>query len=339
MKTGICRCGNRIFFNNTACLACEAKLGRCVCCGELTSVTITRNQVTCDGCNRQVFACTNQQHDMCNSLIQREGELCRWCQFTSIVPDLSVEGNERHWAALEVAKRRLLIQLDQLGLPPFVDGVNITHPLTFQFLADSVDASGEQKKVMTGHENGTITINIAEADSVQRERTRVNLDEPQRTLIGHMRHEVGHYIDWSWASRVDAVGYHNLFGDPNSVDYSEAMQRHYDHGPPANWADEHVSQYATMHPWEDFAETVNAYLDIMAIATTANDQGSLSFDLSPSGDAAKIIEEVLKIVIKVSEYNFDLGLAALLPERLSAPVVEKLAYVHSLRQPVKQAVA
>ncbi len=236
------------------------------------------------------------------------------------------------WARLETAKRRLLLQLDELNLPPFINDLQASQPLTFQFLEDTVDAEGQPQKTITGHAEGVITINLAEADSVHRERTRVSLGEPQRTLIGHMRHEVGHYIDLSWAMKVDPDGYHELFGDPEGIDYSQAMQRHYDRGAPANWAAEHVSAYATMHPWEDFAETVNAYLDIMAIATTANDLAEKKFDLSPSAIFERLVKKVMEIVLQVNEYNFDLGLNPLLPEQLPPPVLRKLGYVHSLRQ-------
>ena len=166
---------------------------------------------------------------------------------------------------------------------------------------------------------------------MHREKLRVQLDEPQRTLIGHLRHEVGHYIDWSWASRRAADEYHALFGDPEKVNYAGAMKRHYDEGPPKIWADNHVSAYATMHPWEDFAETVNVYLDIMAIAVTAVDLGNRNLDLSAGADAYDLVSSILKIVVEVSEYNFDLGLLPLLPEQLPLPVMKKLAYVHSLR--------
>ena len=232
---------------------------------------------------------------------------------------------------IESAKCFLLLQLNDLSLPPFIDKLQESHPLQFEFLEDRIDETGQKKMITTGHEKGLITINLAEADSVHRERLRVELGEPQRTLIGHLRHEVGHYIDWSWASRYAKDRYHRLFGDPATVDYSQAMQHHYDNGPPKNWAENHFSAYATMHPWEDFAEMVNVYLDIMAIATTANDLGGRDFDMSPDGDVNKLVASILKIVVEVSEYNFDLGLLPLLPEQLSPPVMEKLAFVHSLR--------
>ncbi len=232
---------------------------------------------------------------------------------------------------METAKRRLLVQLEELRLPPFVDDVASTHPLRFEMLEATTGTNGETRDVVTGHRDGVITINMAEADSVHRERIRVQLREPQRTLVGHMRHEAGHYIDWAWATPVAGDRYRQLFGDPNSLDYNACLQRHYDQGPPADWANGFVSAYATMHPWEDFAETVNVYLDVMAIATTANDIGRHQLDISSSADPKKLVAAVLAIVVEVSEYNFDLGLAPLLPERLSPRVIDKLAYVHALR--------
>lgn len=331
MKTGNCRCGNRIFFNNHTCVACDAVLGRCDECDSLASFTPQSPTYRCDSCDEDVHPCQNREYEVCNSFIAGDG-ICTWCEFTTDIPDLSNPDNVARWARLETAKRRLLLQLKDLGFPPFIENLQETHPLSFQFLADTFDAEGKPQKTITGHADGVITINLAEADSVHRERTRVNLGEPQRTLIGHMRHEVGHYIDWAWAMKIDKNGYHELFGDPESVDYSEAMQHHYDNGAPENWADEHVSAYATMHPWEDFAETVNAYLDIMAIATTANNLGRTKFELSAAADGETLVKDVLDIVLEVNEYNFDLGLLPLFPEQLPPSVRTKLNYVHSLRR-------
>jgi hypothetical protein len=253
-----------------------------------------------------------------------------------VTPPLNQPETIRRWAITEAAKRRLLEELDSLCLPPFVENLQTSYPLTFEFKEDSTDKHGKPVKVITGHQNGVVTINLAEADSVHRERLRVELGEPQRTLIGHLRHEYGHYLDWSWASRVAADEYHRLFGDPDTVEYSEALKQHYDQGAPTDWTTKYVSAYATMHPWEDFAETVNVYLDIMAIAITANSIGNRDLDVSPGRDADELVKQVLNIVIEVSEYNFDLGLLPLLPERLPPPVIEKLSYVHSLRSKTQE---
>jgi hypothetical protein len=333
MKTSRCRCNNRIYFNNSVCVGCNAVLGRCTKCGKLSSFSppASSNGLRCDQCDSVVYRCSNQNYGVCNSFNVIPNSICRWCAFTTVIPDLNLPDSKRRWAALETAKRQLLIQLEQLGLPPFASNLLSNNPLTFEFLTDTTDSLGNLRRVTTGHEDGRIVINVLEADSVQRESLRIRLGEPQRTLIGHMRHEIGHYIDWGFASRMALHEYHKLFGDPLAIDYELSMQTHYAHGAPANWPTSFVSQYATMHPWEDFAETVNVYLDIMAIASTANDQGRAKFDLSPKADVQALVREVLKIVIEVSEYNFDLGLQPLLPEKLSAAALDKLSYVHALR--------
>ncbi|MCB9875682.1 MAG: putative zinc-binding metallopeptidase [Planctomycetaceae bacterium] len=259
------------------------------------------------------------------------GGACQWCLFTSKLPNLTSADNVRRGSALEQAKRQLLLQLAELGLPPYVDGVQESFPLRFEFLQDEIDEAGNTAPVFTGHANGVITINVSEADSVHREQLRVSLGEPQRTLIGHMRHEIGHYLQWCYVDRVAPDLCNKLFGDPASLDYEAAKERYYKDGPTPNWQNSFVSAYATMHPWEDFAETVNVYLDLAAIATTADDQGMGKIDTGPDADAEQLVRQTLEIAIAVSEFNFDLGLTHLLPEQLSPQVIEKVAFVHSLR--------
>lgn len=337
MKTSHCRCGNRIFFNNQSCLACGREVGRCDHCHALSSMTIAKDGLHhCDqpNCGLTVVACSNRINKACNSFVMSSAPgICRWCELTTVIPDLSHPKNFARWGALEAAKRRLLIALEQLHLPPYIAGVAGKYPLTFHFLAPTVLTDGTVVPVSTGHADGLITISAEEADSDRREATRIALREPQRTLIGHMRHEIGHYLDWCYASRVDLPGYIDLFGDPSSIDYEQAKQRHYNDGPPADWPARFVSAYASMHPWEDFAETVNAYLDMMAIAETANDQGLANINTAATAEMPTIVSEVLRIAITISEFNSDLGLQLLLPEQLPPPTIAKLAYVHRLRMP------
>ncbi len=332
MKTGQCQCGNRLFFGNFSCLQCNRTVGRCDPCETLTGFDKQSDgSFVCAACRRACHPCDNREQLACNSLIGQKSSRCRWCQFTSVTPDLTQSNNVARWVELERAKRRLLIELHSLNLPPFLSELSQTHPLSFQFLEDVSLPGGSIQKVLTGHDCGVIVVNALEADSVHRESVRVSLGEPQRTLIGHMRHEAGHYIDWSFASRVAPQEYNQLFGDPGAVNYDLAMQNHYQHGAPPNWAESFVSAYATMHPWEDFAETVNVYLDIMAIGETANDQGLARIDLTAQVTAQSIVKEILRIATMVSEFNFDFGLLPLLPERLRPKVIDKLAYVHRLR--------
>ncbi len=310
MKTTFCKCGNRLFFNNHTCLACGRSVGRCGECRKLTSFSKLSAAVetetlasgkaepdgqggtgrsVCDqpGCGREVSPCSNRSNSACTSFVGGRAEaLCEWCQFTTLIPDLDISPNLSRWIALEAAKRRLLAELEALDLPPYlgeahVGLVNQYFPLSFRFPAPAL-LDGVMQPVITGHAEGVITINAEEADSERREATRVALGEPQRTLIGHMRHEIGHYLDWCYAWQVAADKYRQLFGDPMAIDYEQSKQRHYNKGAPADWPTSFVSAYGSMHPWEDFAETVNAYLDLMAIAQTARDQKLEDIDTSYS---------------------------------------------------------
>ena len=331
MNAGRCRCKNRVFFNNLKCLSCDAELGFCLTCDNSTSATVAGDAWSCDSCEAEVYPCVNRKHRICNCFTHKEGDVCNFCSFTVTIPDLSKPENIEHWRLLEQAKRRLICQLKQLGFPPFVDASQGGRPLRFSFLEDTVEPDGTVTPVVTGHAEGLITINVAEADSVNRERIRVQLGEPQRTLIGHMRHEVGHYINWALTGHFDVPAYTELFGDPDANDYDLALDSYYKKGAPANWHEQFVSAYATMHPWEDFAETVNAYLDILAIATTARDLGDPDIDLNPAGTVKGLIDQVLAIAVEVSEYNLVLGVQQLLPEKFSVAVVKKLNFIHSLR--------
>ena len=157
------------------------------------------------------------------------------------------------FAVAEAAKRRLVFELHELGLA--TDG-----GLRFDFL------SSERGPVTTGHADGVVTLDLAEVDPVARERTRTELDEPYRTVLGHLRHEIGHYYQPLLVT--DDERCRALFGD-DRADYGEALERHYASGPPADWAERFVSAYATMHPWEDWAETFAHYLHIRDVLQTA----------------------------------------------------------------------
>ena len=124
------------------------------------------------------------------------------------------------FARTEAAKRRLLFQLDALGLPVVGRDVDPEHGLAFDLL------SSEHRPVITGHDDGLITLDLAEGDDGYRESLRVRLDEPYRTLLGHLRHEVGHYY---WDVLVERGGTDRRRSGRRSAtsgaDYATALQR------------------------------------------------------------------------------------------------------------------
>jgi len=333
MRRGSCQCGRKTFFGNSLCLGCGRSLGRCWKCGQMSSFALAADSSrwTCDACLAVAFSCRNRDPGGCNGYNPSPEKLCRYCQFTRVVPELSQPGNLAAWVELERAKRRLLVQLDHLQLPPFSPDPAFNHPLAFEFKHDQTLPDGSLERVFTGHQNGCITVNVQEADSVYRERIRVELGEPQRTLIGHMRHEYGHYLNGCCeADCPDRCRL--LFGDPQAVSYADAKWQYYQQGPAADWSQRHASAYATMHPWEDFAETVNLYLDLMAIAETANDQQTAAIDVTTPFDFRQAVPDILAVAIAASEFNLDMGLPVLLPESIAEPVVDKLEFIHGLRR-------
>ena len=198
---------------------------------------------------------------------------------------------------------------------------------------------------MTGHEDGILPLNIEEADDATREWHRQNLNEQYRTLLGHLRHEVGHYY---WDRLISGTsfyqGFRNLFGD-ETEDYASALQRHYSEGPPLDWRDRYVSAYASAHPWEDWAETWAHYLHIADTWDTAISFGmdvnagmefdgftdtALSVPGQPgSGRFLEFLNSWTQLTTVLNELSRAMGLADFYPFVLSRAAVAKLHFVHT----------
>jgi hypothetical protein len=213
--------------------------------------------------------------------------------------------------------------------------------VVFEFMAD-ISLPGAEP-VLTGHNDGVITLNVAEADDSERERRRTQLHEPYRTLLGHFRHEIGHYYwDRLVADSGDLNGFRNLFGDERQ-DYGEALKRHYSNGAPADWQQRFVSTYASSHPWEDWAETWAHYLHMTDSLETAavcglslkprrSDEPSLkTANMNAPGDSfAKMVDAWFPLTYVLNNLNRGLGLADGYPFVLSTPALEKLRFVHGV---------
>ncbi len=368
MQTYRCTCGNRLFFENTQCLACGADVGWCEGCRRLTTL-----QPEGDGSSRCSYLdcrvplkkCSNYAvENVCNccfnSLALRErvgarenpngcstplpphpnplpeGEgadaLCGSCRLTETIPDLTVPGNREKWARLEAAKRRLLYTLDRIGLP-YADA---TPPLSFDFKADVEPPAnewrdaGDAEMVYTGHADGKITINLREADDAEREKLRVTFHEAHRTLIGHFHHEVGHYY---WQLLVQGRREKDClkhFGDHNHPPYAEAMAAYYQNGPREDWRTSFISAYASAHPWEDFAETFALYLDVVAVLDTASHLYKSVRANIRGRSVAPMVAQFLEVGVLGNEINRTMGLIDLAPKLVVPPVVEKLEFIHKV---------
>ncbi|QDU79629.1 hypothetical protein Pla110_13400 [Polystyrenella longa] len=327
MKTFPCTCGNTLFFDSQRCVACGIESGLCSTCDHIAPLLDRESEIRCGNrvCGVRVQKCAADQG--CNRLLPYHpdndtDELCDYCALTTVTPDLSVEGNLEKWQRLERAKRRVLCILDQAGFPFRPDKDPTTPELTFKFKAD------EEKPVMTGHISGCITINIKEADSVVREQARVDFGEPHRTLVGHFRHELGHYF-WDRLVLKKCEGpFRELFGDERNPTYKDALDAYYKNGPAQNWPAEYVSAYSSMHPWEDFAETFNVYLDMMTVLITADNFNVVQNDLN---DFEGMMTHYAQVGMIANEFNRDMGLLDLVPEVFVPQVREKLRFIHKLR--------
>jgi len=348
MKLFKCQsCGQVLYFENTRCERCGHILGY-LPPRDLMAALAPATGDTWEPLVKDVGAvrfCANAGKQACNWLVPADSAdaFCLACRHNHTIPDLSETENLRRWLRLEAAKRRLFYSLLKLGLPLATRADDPVHGLAFDFLADQPQASGP--KVLTGHDNGLITIAVVEADDAEREQRRARMGEPYRTLLGHFRHEVGHHF-WDVLVRDGGVldECRAAFGD-DSEDYDTALQRHYANGAPPGWQDEFVSAYATAHPWEDFAETWAHYLHIVdtlemgaafglrvAPAVARDDSLDVQLDFNPyrTTDWTTIIEAWLPLTFAVNSLNRSMGQPDLYPFVLGPKVIAKLGFIHDL---------
>ncbi len=326
MRTFTCdRCGQLVFLDDTVCLRCQASLGFEPGLGRITLVT--------DPARR----CVNAELIGCSWLARSPGELCASCVLTRTRPADGDPAGLAAWAAVESDKRRLVFQLLDLGLPASPRNA-AGEGLAFDLL------SSAHGPVTTGHAQGVITLDLAESDDVHRERVRAELGESYRTVLGHLRHEVGHRYFDVLVGPTDRDEARRLFGD-ESVDYTAALERHYAEGPPPDWRETHVSAYATMHPSEDWAETFAHYLHIRAtlqtaasyrlsVAGPAEVADADAYASDPAATSLDTIEDVIATWLPLSyalnAVNRSMGGADLYPFVLAPPVMTKLGFVHRM---------
>ena len=347
MKLFRCQhCGQVLYFDNVRCEQCGHRLGYMP---ERTALSALEpdgqswRPLATPGESRRL--CDNAAHDACNWLVPpgSDDRFCTACRHNHVVPNLTLDANLLAWRKLEWAKHRLFYTLLRLKLPLANRADNPQHGLIFDFLADPPAA--EVPKVLTGHDEGLITIALAEADDAEREKRRVAMGEPYRTLLGHFRHEVGHYYwDRLVADRGRQDACRAVFGD-DRIDYGEALQRHYENGAPPDWCEHYVSVYATTHPWEDFAETWAHYLHIVDTLEMARAFGlsihpkitlapALSTEMDVDPYAASGIDALIRawlpLTFAANSLNRCMGAADLYPFVLPPPVIRKLGFIHDL---------
>jgi hypothetical protein len=343
MKNFACsNCGQRVYFENVTCLNCGHALGFDADALAMMALAFDAREMglyrRVNGGAEGVRYCANAQLGVCNWLApDGGGALCKACNLNRTIPNLAEAGSREAWRDLERAKKRLVYSLLRFGLP--FDGTNsLSGPLTFDFV----------RWARTGHLGGVITIDIMEADAVERERQRQQFGEPYRSLLGHLRHEAGHYY-WhmlverpfaSDRSRLDE--FRALFGDERP-DYDAAIAHHYGFGPPLDWSQRHVSAYASAHPWEDWAETWAHYLHMVNTLDTAEASGmeprtaGLSFgsiwpfkvyDIYREETFDALMERWIPLTLALNGLSRSMGHDDFYPFVIPGPAKDKLAFVH-----------
>lgn len=341
MRAFVCDvCDNLLSFENSVCVRCGTYQGFSV--EEMTLRPVTEETGH--------TMCANLGLIGCNWLVDGPGELCLSCRLTRTrPPETDLRAMDAFFRA-EQAKRRLVYQLVDLGVP-VVPRSEDPRGLAFDLL------SSAETPVITGHDDGLVTIDLAEGYDPHREAMRVQMGEAYRTLLGHVRHEVGHYyfqvlVEGHAPGRDEPEHrwhFRRLFGDERE-DYGQALERHYASGPPEGWHETHVSAYATAHPWEDWAETFAHYLHIADTMQTASAYGMIvtgpevpvgrelagSLIALPWDDATEVsrirhlIASWLPLTYALNAVNRSMGKEDLYPFLLTEPVIAKLGFVHDL---------
>jgi hypothetical protein len=330
VRTFICGCGARIFFENTRCLTCNSALGFRP--DKLVMVALEQEPGAGGEPPRNgLRPCANYvENGVCNWLVPNDSPqtLCVACRLNQTIPNLSEPGNHALWAEVESAKRRLIYGLYRLQLQVLSKLDDPERGLSFDIKSDAGD-----ERVLTGHSDGLITLNIEEADPAKRERNRLALKERYRTLLGHFRHEVGHYY-WDRlvveGNRLDA--FRKVFGDERA-DYAKALERHYE-APQQDYRLRFISSYASSHPWEDFAETFAHYLHMRDTLETAEHFGFTGDRPRASGrdpsSLCTLLDDWLGLTVALNALNRSMGLPDAYPFALTPLVEVKLAFVHEL---------
>ncbi|PLZ02698.1 hypothetical protein CY652_09180 [Burkholderia sp. WAC0059] len=345
MKTFHCaKCSQPVFFENVTCEHCGSLLGYVPEIGEISAFEPAGEglwrSLHADALDQTYRQCHNYVvENVCNWMIPADSSsaLCAACSLTQVIPDLTEPGNQVLWYKLETAKRRLLYTLLMLGLPVEPQGPEPGRGMSFVF-----KESTEAEPIMTGHADGVITVNLAEADDAARERVRSELGEPYRTLLGHFRHEIGHYYfdrlvnDTGWIEP-----FRKLFGDERA-DYQAALDAHYANGSPDDWESSYISEYATMHPWEDWAETWAHYLHIFDTLDTATACGLVLAPVDTSlpqlsdqtsveeASFASLIGRWFPLTYALNSLNRSMGMPDAYPFTLASTIIDKLRFVHEV---------
>lgn len=330
MQSFYCTCGKEVFFENIQCLECKRVLGFDSDSLSMKSFLWSESGHLISTENIYYKYCKNYyDFDVCNWLLKSDNpnHYCVSCELNQLIPEVTVPEKRYWWFKLEESKRRLVYTLLKLKLP-IISKQRSANGLAFAFLEDRrMNPAIHREIVNTGHAQGLITIYLAEADDIARERTRIEMGEDYRTLLGHFRHESGHYyFDQLVKHSQDYADFKKLFGD-EEIDYPKSLQMYYDKLSSQTLSSEFISDYAQAHPHEDWAECWAHYFHIVDTLETAFSLGLVTNDPFVS-DIDAWLEDWPRVTIVVNRLNKSLGLKDAYPFNLSESSIKKLHFVH-----------
>jgi hypothetical protein len=341
MKLYTCtNCKNPLYFENSTCLQCSHPVG--FEAGKFNLLALDNNTngySPVNNKNELYRFCSNAIHGTCNWLIpvSQSSQFCMACELNRTIPTLDTDKNSEKWKRIEIAKHRLVYSLLRLRLPVNAKKTAIeTGGIAFDFMADT----SPTERVMTGHDNGVITLNIEEADEGELTRHKLDLGERYRTLLGHFRHEIGHYY---WDVLIKNSGhlekFRKLFGKEEK-DYTQALDLYYKTETQSNWNEFFISPYASSHAWEDWAESWAHYMHMMDTLETAWSFGIginrkemlavMNNDPYTISNFDDIVNMWFPLTFAVNSLNRSMGHADFYPFIISPTVIEKLRFIHEV---------
>lgn len=336
MKRFICQCGQETFFQNMHCNACGVQLGFSP--SKQTVLALYDHEkdpqwLRYDGLANTYRVCQHRDHEIqCNWLIDGESDhvQCISCRTTRTIPMLDQPDNLRRWAIMESNKRRMIYGLLDMGLTITGYTEDKDEGVAFDFLEDQrTNSSIYEEHILSGHAKGIVTINVAEADGSYREATREAMNESFRSLLGHFRHEIGHYY---WERLIphstNYAEFQHLFGD-ETQDYRKALDDYYLKGPEDNWQKSYISAYASMHPLEDWAETWSHYMLMRETIETAFNY-QICPKLTAYSDFDVWMTEWMQLIVVLNALSRSIGNADAYPFVISNTVRFKLKFIHHL---------
>ena len=296
-------CANEVFFDSLNCVHCSTGLViELADDGGMTVADITTTE-----------PCARRPGWACNwPAVGAGAPLCTSC----VLVDAGESWSNPLMVPYLSAQRRALYQLTELGVP-WVG----RSELRFAYRSSTAGHDA-----VMGHRSGEITLDLDEADPARGELIRATLGEHYRTPLGHIRHELGHFV-WLTLVASDATRlaeFREVFGDERT-DYAGALDNHYGRADDGSWRSHYASFYASAQPWEDFAESWAQVMHVHDVVETGAAWGVVARP-ADSTDAGAWLTTSITASLAANELARAMGMRDLYPFTLTPGVRAKVEF-------------